>query len=76
MSYNYDRTKTATSPLSEKLHKGFTELQHAITTIDQVEFDKDTPPQVKPALKAILHELEGVARKLEKAEGDLRAHTK
>jgi hypothetical protein len=63
--------RQAAGPVADKLHKGFTELQHAITTIDQVEFQtKGLPPNIKNEIKSCVKELETTARKMEKIERD------
>lgn len=70
--FDYDRSKTAAGPVAEKFHKGATELQHAITTIDQVEFQTEGLPQnLKAEIKACVKELEAAAQKMEKVEKSL-----
>lgn len=74
--YSYDHRTKAAGAHADKLHKGFTELQHAITTIDQVEFQSDLSPAIKSAIKACVKDLERVAEKLDKIEHDARIHEK
>lgn len=77
--YSYDRrTATPKSPIVEEMHKGFTQLQIAITTLDQVEFkyNKKLHGDVQRGLKKAVADLEAVAKKLESDEGLQALHEK
>ncbi len=65
----HGRQAAAGGPVTEKFHKGATELQHAITTLDQVEFQtKDLPNDLKGQIKALVKELEALTHNMEKTE--------
>ena len=72
---SYDRRAFGPSPMADELHKGFIELQHAITTIDQVE-QNNIPSGVRSALRGLVKQLEASAAHLEKVETDLRISEK
>lgn len=68
--HDYDRRKTAAAgPTEEKWRKAMTELQKAITTFDQIEFQTEgLPSNVKNEIKTHVRELEAITHKMTKTE--------
>lgn len=74
MTKNARKTETGAETPGETLHRGFTELQIAICTIDKLAA-RYVPASVRHSLLDLVRDLEQSAARCEAIEGDLRIAT-